>query len=145
MTKLKAEMLQLENRLHISESRCVVGQEKSAVEDRRGKSSDVRRCQKPPVSTSVSAAVLSATRPANRSVSSSGQACNRSRCISGGDGVSPIYPNESSPPLYRVIRTSASANTRKKTVFGSNWCAQILVVETWWCRLIAFTWLIWEF
>ncbi|KAL5111928.1 hypothetical protein TcWFU_004248 [Taenia crassiceps] len=114
VAKLNAEILQLENRLHASESRRVAGQEKPAVEDRRGKSSDARRCQKPPASASVNAAASSATRPANRSVSSGGQACSRSRCISGGDGVSPIYPNESSPLPYRMIRTSTSTNTRTK-------------------------------
>ncbi|KAH9286628.1 hypothetical protein ECG_00606 [Echinococcus granulosus] len=117
VNKLKSEMLQLQNRLQASESRRVAGPEKPLVEDRQGKPPEVRRYQKPPASTSATGTISSATRPANRAVSIGGQACNRSRCISGGDGVSPIYPNEGSPPPYRMIRTSAPTNTRAKLRF----------------------------
>ncbi|VDM35331.1 unnamed protein product [Hydatigera taeniaeformis] len=113
VNKLKSEMVHLENRLRASESHCVAGQ--TFVEDRRSRSSDVRRCQRSPASASANTAVLSMTRPVNRSVSNGGHQCSRSECISGGDGIPPIYPNEGSPPPYRMIRTSAATNTRKKT------------------------------
>ncbi|EUB64596.1 hypothetical protein EGR_00546 [Echinococcus granulosus] len=118
VNKLKSEMLQLQNRLQASESRRVAGPEKPLVEDRQGKPPEVRRYQKPPASTSATGTISSATRPANRAVSIGGQACNRSRCISGGDGVSPIYPNEGSPPPYRMIRTSAPTNTHAAYLGG---------------------------